>query len=284
MAMPTRFSPPRFFLLWINVLSLDAPVVAVVWQDFFARCLHVPLAPAWRWLLAITAWLAYVADRWLDAWKLGGAVTPRRRFAQRHRAKIASVWMAMLLIGLWLAWTKLPSYLFQRGWMIAAVVAIYFFINQWRGLSHGLRGFKEISIAVLFGCATLIFVLPPDASLTLPIVWSAVVWCLVCFLDCYAIAGWELETDRAEKQESIVTRWPKLRERVKAAAAIVFFLALAPLPLSAFSGLRPIGLAVAGSALGLGLLDVFVDVEKLQPLRATPDLMLLTPLLWRIFW
>ncbi len=61
-------APARFWL-WPNLLSLDAPVVAVLWQILFARCFQVPVDALAALLLLLTVWLIYAADRTLDAWR-----------------------------------------------------------------------------------------------------------------------------------------------------------------------------------------------------------------------
>jgi hypothetical protein len=283
MAMPTRISAPRNFFLWINMLSLDAPLVALVWQDFFSRALHVQLGVAPRALLGICAWLAYVADRWLDAWRIDDSATPRRRFAQKYRLPLACAWAVALIAGLILAWFGLAPNLFERGLILSGGVTAYFILNQWPGSSHLLRGFKEIAIAILFAWATLIFIFPQPALATLAIWWAAGIWCLLCFLDCYAISCWEVEADRAEKQESLVTRWPWLARCFQPAAVILVLLALGPLASPQFAGMRKIGVAVAMSATGLGVLDMLGATAALNWLRVCPDFLLLTPLLWRLF-
>ena len=52
--------------LWFNLLGLDAPVVALVWQDFLARCYPTILRPPGRAVLGLTVWAIYLADRLLD--------------------------------------------------------------------------------------------------------------------------------------------------------------------------------------------------------------------------
>ena len=71
-AVPIRAesaSEPARIWLWPNLLSLDAPLVAVVWQVMFARCFQVPVDTVAAALLLLTVWLVYSADRTLDAWK-----------------------------------------------------------------------------------------------------------------------------------------------------------------------------------------------------------------------
>jgi hypothetical protein len=53
-----RYSP----VVWLNLLCLDAPIVAVTWQWLFARTFGAHLNLSLRVLLFLTAWLIYLAD------------------------------------------------------------------------------------------------------------------------------------------------------------------------------------------------------------------------------
>ena len=57
---------PRFWI-WANVLSLDAPLVAVMWQALLARVLNVRLYALEPVVLALSVWLLYVVDHVFDA-------------------------------------------------------------------------------------------------------------------------------------------------------------------------------------------------------------------------
>lgn len=52
--------------MWPNLLSLDAPAVALVWQDFLARTFGIPLRMPARLVLGLTVWAIYLGDRLLD--------------------------------------------------------------------------------------------------------------------------------------------------------------------------------------------------------------------------
>ena len=57
-------------VVWLNLLCLDAPIVAVAWQWLFAHTFGAHLSLALRALLFLTAWLIYLADRFADTIKL----------------------------------------------------------------------------------------------------------------------------------------------------------------------------------------------------------------------
>ncbi len=85
-------SRTRAWWLWPNVLSLDAPLVALAWQEAFAQVMAVELGAAQRVLLAVCTWLAYSGDRLLDARRLpdGPVDSARHAFARKHARPLTS--------------------------------------------------------------------------------------------------------------------------------------------------------------------------------------------------
>ncbi len=57
-------------IVWLSLVCLDAPIVAVAWQWIFARIFGAHLTLSLRFLLFLTAWLIYLADRFADTIKL----------------------------------------------------------------------------------------------------------------------------------------------------------------------------------------------------------------------
>jgi hypothetical protein len=262
---------------------LDAPLVALIWQDCFARTFSVKLDFLPRVVLALAVWLAYAGDRWLDGMRIaeGAAVTPRHRFAQVHRGPIAWVGFAVLGATVLLASLLLPLRFVERGWLLGAGVAIYFFLNQWPKTTRSLRGLKEMAVAILFAAGTVVFVAPRISAAPDSFWLACAEWCLLIVLNCYGIACWEIEADRAEKQESLVTRWPFLARRFTPAALLLAALAVAPV--FWFHALARFGLAVAASSLGLAMLDCLSGTLDADFLRTAADLVLFTPLLFGFF-
>ena len=83
--------------LWPNLLSLDAPIIALAWFWMYKQVwlvkYHQPTLP---WFLALTVWCIYVADRLMDerlTAREGGRPTARHRFHRRfqHPLKLALV-------------------------------------------------------------------------------------------------------------------------------------------------------------------------------------------------
>src|SRR3954463_7913322 len=83
--VPARRAPGVF--TWLNVVCLDAPIVAVTWQWLFARSFQVPIARGATAALFLTAWLIYLADRLVDSLSLEPRAPQslRQGFCLRHR-------------------------------------------------------------------------------------------------------------------------------------------------------------------------------------------------------
>lgn len=128
--------------LWPNVLSLDAPIVAVLCQMALARAHKVALMPEISWTLFLAVWLIYIVDRVLDGFSMPDPdrISARHAFYQRHR------WLYLLVIVpaggitlLWLGLTAIPAIIFWRGIALGFLVALYL-------LHYAARGNRPIYI------------------------------------------------------------------------------------------------------------------------------------------
>lgn len=114
--------------LWLNILSLDAPIVAMLWQEALARCYHVTLVPGFQLALGLAVWLIYLVDRTLDGMAKTEThlLSARHAFYRRHR-KLFS-WLiipAATLLLMVVALTDIPSGILWRCALLAFFVALY---------------------------------------------------------------------------------------------------------------------------------------------------------------
>lgn len=92
------------FWLYPNLLSLDAPLVAVAWLYVFAKTWRLYLPWEAYVTLALVVWLIYAADRLLDVALLGGTpgvLEARHEFHRKHNRAFRTaigVVIAMLLV------------------------------------------------------------------------------------------------------------------------------------------------------------------------------------------
>lgn len=194
---------PQFWL-WPNLLSLDAPLVAVLWQILFVRCFHVAMDAAPAILLVASVWLIYAADRALDAWR-GQRSSARHRFYHAHWRILAPAWTLVLAASAWLAFTQLPAHLLWRGLILLSAVALYFFAvhgrppirSEWKASLRGVLS-PAVLNAVLNKEATVGLLFALGVSLA---AWTNVrnlvdaaaigLFFLLCWINCAAIQKWE---------------------------------------------------------------------------------------------
>lgn len=245
--------------LWPNLLSLDAPIVALLWQILFIRCFHGQLGMLPAVLLALAVWLIYAADRMLDAWR-GCVEQPRHQFYQRYWRAVLPIWIAVLGTGSWLAWSRLPGPLFVEGSLVAVGTGLYLAaVHLAPGLVARARA-KESVVAVLFGLGASLAAWP--GVQTTSDVLAILLFSGVCWMNCAAIEDWE--------------RGQALRPSLIVAAALVAIIAAIFLREH-----RPIlGSAETAGALGLIILDRMRGRYSAEALRVLADVVLLTPILF----
>ena len=265
--------------LWPNVLNLDAPIVAVLWQELFARLAEISLAAEHRWLLALAVWQVYFVDRWLDARRDGSAETERHRFHGRIGAGIWIVEAMALPASLYLAWRCLTP----GGWTWAAALLALTgacFAVTHLGKSRLYRALpKELWVGTIFaaGCAlqpwTLTF--EPRGLMS---VWITL-FAALCFFNCAGITFWENQRADRQNPRSLLNQWPKLARYFPLCCWLVGFLAIRIGVIHPTETVHMLAAAaVFLSALTLAFLHRAYTLERARALRALADVALLTPL------
>ena len=81
--------------LWLNLVCLDAPLVAICWQWIFAHSFHLSVPIGHRAALFLTAWVIYLADRFGDSVSLitEQPKSVRQQFCLRHK----SIWLVSII-------------------------------------------------------------------------------------------------------------------------------------------------------------------------------------------
>lgn len=146
--------------LWLNVLSLDAPVVAVLWQWALAQAYGVQMDPINHSTLGLAVWLIYVLDRVLDTRSCteDRSLTPRHAFYQRHSRFYIWVFIpAVAAFLMYRVFTSLPATVMWRGFGLSFLVGLYLLHFAARG-----RRFIVIlgSVFASFLGGTILYFLP----------------------------------------------------------------------------------------------------------------------------
>jgi hypothetical protein len=258
--------------LWPNLLSLDAPLVAVLWQGFLAQRFSLPLRPAVRITLFLTVWAIYLFDRILDAQKPAVRQEPaRHRYSRRY-----SKWMAALLVAvasgdtaIAILWLR-PAILFDGLIPLAGVLVYLAIVHLARKRIHIP---KEIAAAMLFTGGTF---LAAWAALPCPrLAWAAAAFFVLCLSNMVAIEAWEWRElpHGSALAPHRYTRWLARSYRFWVPAAAIVF---------ALVGRNDWYVSIALSTAACGLLFWIGKRLSLEARRALVDGALFSPLLFLI--
>ena len=264
-------------LVWLNLVCLDAPIVAVAWLWLFARTFHLPLRTGNGAALFLTAWLIYLGDRFADAISLKPGVprSVRQEFCLRHR----EFWIATVALvagfDAYVIWRTTAWETFLVGAAVGILALLYLVANHPLGLIWRSLPAKELAIGTLFAAGTAVALMPHVPTSQIFVV-TIIAFAALCSLNCISIADWERELDRAQRKVSIATRHPRLARSVgKICVALGFALfAMAIFVPAAIL----IFVCLATSALLLACLNSS-SLRGRDSKTALADLVLLTPLI-----
>lgn len=274
-----RRSRIAFVLLHAKNLCLDAPVVALVWQDFLARVWDAPILPIHRILLAVVAWLAYMGDRLLDGPRQGRTRegSERHCFVWVHRRPLFSLWVLVAGAGTVLALTQLEISDLIPGLTAFLVLALYFVAARaWPRLWRGLLP-RELLVGLFFAIACSLFVFTTLGRISEPDILTCLAFAMLCCLDCWAISCADLHRDLRQGEWNLVTAYAWARSAFPRAALTASGLTMA------ISLLLAPGPALVWRAIALSCLLLFLLFRTAGPtsrLALHADLTLLTPVLF----
>ncbi len=258
--------------LWPNLLSLDAPLVAVVWQDFIARAYALPLRTPARLVLALTVWAIYLGDRLLDVRRPAVAMeAPRHQFYRRHRAG-AMVLLALVLaadLGVTAVAVR-PAIVYAGLFALAAVLA-YLVLFAWMGVRAVP---KEAAVAVLFAAGTFVAAWTRAANPWGLLGGPAAAFAALCFANLVAIENqeWSELREGGVGAPHPITRWAERYYNVWLSVLVAICVVFVRQPWFA---------AVVVSAVGMLVVVALGRRFRLEVRHVLLDLMLLSPLLFR---
>lgn len=274
---PTNRKP-----LWLipNLLSLDAPLVAVAWLYMFAKTWRADYLPWIAYIsLGLVVWVIYATDRLLDASVYGGApgkLATRHEFHHRHQrvfrwcAVIAGITAIILVI------SGLPLNIYGYGIVGGIMVAGFFTLSIFSSAAENeLPYAKNIlaGLAFAYGTAFIAHAYTGFEMLTIFRSPELISFGVLCILNISAIDLWE-HADRSSDPE------------IKAGDELALTL---PLTLLGAASLvfavkaeeyttRPFFYAILTSAALLQILNRSRSRFQMDALRVLADVALLAPL------
>jgi hypothetical protein len=263
-------------LLWLNLVCLDAPLVAICWQWIFAHSFHLSVPVGHRAALFLTAWVIYLADRFCDSVSLaaGQPKLARQQFCLRHK----SLWLVSVIcvaaVDLIVVLRAVNHETAVTGAVLGAVTIAYVAINQADSEIWETIPVKEFAIGSLFAAGTLLGVTPHIFAEGSTMIFAAILFASLCSLNCVSIAIWERDLDRIQGKHSIATRCANANSLPR---LLLLLLLAGSVLLALFDpGAWPVALCLGASGLLLGALRS-VPVSR-DERTAFADVVLLTPL------
>jgi hypothetical protein len=265
-------------LLWLSVLCLDAPLVAVTWQWLSARAFRYPLHGGDTAALFLTAWWIYLADRLADSLAAASSVTltARATFCLRHRRAFG---FAIAVVGLTDAIvivTSLDRLLIKAGVLLGGVALVYLFVNYRYDRAWQFLPIKEFAVGFLFAAGTSLAFW--TAFPQLPVLVGVFFFGCVCSLNCLSIAAWEKDVDSGQGKHSWATEHPRWIKLVRPGCLVIGLVSCA----LGGRAIPPLLAAALSASSGLLLLLHFIDVRS-DERTALADMALLVPALIFIF-
>lgn len=265
-------------LLLGNLLSLDAPAVAVSWLLLLKDCFHLTVSHGNIAALFLTVWLIYLVDRFVDSFSLqpDGPRSARQIFCARNRG----FWLLSIsfvgFVDAAVVYFNLDRTNVLRGILLGSIVLAYLTINWSCDKIWTAVPLKEAIIGFLFSAGTLLGLGPSLFVLPATMLLTGGLFALLCFANCVSIAFWERNLDRIQNKHSIATRFgPTLRlGKFLAATLIVGSIFLVWTDVASW----PLAVCVCVSSIALISLN---NVRICRDERsALADLVLLTPVIF----
>ena len=281
--------------LWPNLLSLDAPIVALVWFWMYKQVwlvkYHQPTLP---WFLALAVWCIYVGDRLMDerlAGRDGGRPTARHGFHRQHRGSLKLA-LAMGIFGALFLLAIQSRGLHIHGLPILLPVLAYFVVSFSDG-GRNVSFFKNIlaGVAFAYGVAVGVHFRRERPFWDLALSPEVVVFAGLCIINMIAIDHWESSSrGKNEKEEP----GEQEREHREVYRALLLGLLLVLIVSSYLLAVRAedytlqthkaFYLSIIVGAGGLGFLVLLRDLFSSDLLRVLADVAMVLPLPFFYFY
>jgi hypothetical protein len=253
---PNKESIPWW--LFLNILALDAPIVAIVWQHFLAENFKIVITISETASLFFTVWFIYLLDHFFDSQK-GFYTTQRHLFVARNQKTTIALITFTLTTSICLCFS-LSKPLIIGGLILLVFICIYLLLVHASVANIKLKNnCKELLVGIGFGSGVALPIIISNIEINtwLP---AVLLFCLLCWLNCRLIDIWESNRNPLSKIELVLILF-------------VFYLI--------FICQKPILITALITLVCLILINKFAGSKKPEISRVLADVSLLSPL---IFW
>ena len=246
-----KFSSP---ILCLNDISLDAPLIAVVWQGLIAEVFSVSLEIHHHLILGTAVWLCYSADRCAEPSFVNGISSSRHQIFKKHKMPFVFIWIALFFGAFFWSFLVLPPSCLLWGIHLFGLCVTNFILckkESKTGIPSSVPKEMRTAGILAFGC--LFF---PAYEASLNFVNCSVVFFIVfylLFINCLSISRWELTLDSKRGSLTFLQQSPRLLQIFSSSQYIVLFL-LVFLACTGLAGFMGVLLFVHSLALSLFVL------------------------------
>ena len=270
--------------IWPNLLNLDSPFLALIWQEQFARIIDINLTLIDRILLFSCTWLVYCTDRILDGLNSGiKAETSRHKIHQKGKRIWIGISAILLITAIILAINCLNNLAWIGGIIVFTLTAIHFAATHWTPILRNRIWPKEWHVGAVFtmGCSLQVWSLKPDAwiNLILPILSFGA----LCAMSCSHITVWEVITADRHNPDSLLNAHSSFVSRISWFDIGFGLLCLLLGIMFNSAELQKTFIALAISAFALAWLHDRCNQFSTNLLRVIADIGLYTPILFFLF-
>ena len=265
--------------LWPNLLSLDAPLVAVAWAWMFSRAWGVVSLPWELWLtLGVSTWVIYAFDRIVDVRKAraGGTLDKRHYFHERYRKQFMVGIAVGIGWGIYAALWALSQNVLFYGAFVALMTVAYFVISLTRsgGEHTGITKNIVAGLTFAYGTAAGVHAYSPVFTFSQMLIsWEVLLFAGLCAINMSAIDFWELKGEDEEDAAALLGTATLL------VGGIAMFLSLRGDDFN-----KPLFYAVLVGAAGLNILNRFRARLDRDLRRLWVDLVILLPVFTYWVW
>lgn len=192
---------------FVQNLSLDIAIGAVISSCFLAQVLNVDISVNMLLGLAIAIWLIYTFDHLRDAYKTTiTSVNPRHAFHQKYFKQLIGVALTVFFLGLYNL-QFLPKATLKMGFVLVGLSGLYFSY-----LIYSKQAFqKEVFAATVYVAGIATAPLSLLESLRSEHIIIFLIFWLLAIANLFIIPLFEEEIDELQNESSIVLRTGRKR-------------------------------------------------------------------------
>ena len=193
---------------FLNHYSLDAPLIAMMWQLVIARCISTDLKMHHYLILGISVWLAYSADRFSEPSLPLSRRAWRYEIFKHHKTVFIIGWSSSFLLVFYCAARYLEAHCILLGLPLAALCLGNFILCR-REARFGFASSwtKEFRTACIFSLGCLFFPFYETDLGFQELSWCWVLTFCLFLINCVSVSKWEWFEDEKRNRLS----WLQMR-------------------------------------------------------------------------